>query len=61
MFESKFLKLPLKQMVKQMMHRLLICLVLPSKILCLISVTTTWEITHIVLLQNYSWLLVKGT
>jgi hypothetical protein len=46
----RFLKLPLKQIMKQMMHKLLICLVLPSKILCLISVTIIWEITQIIFL-----------
>jgi len=60
MFISKFLKLPLEQMVKQKMQKLLICLVLPFEILCLTSVTITWEITHIVLLKNCSKLFVKG-
>ncbi len=30
------------------------------KIFCLINVTTTWEITHITLLQNNNWLFVKS-
>jgi len=60
MFISKYLKLPLKQIVKQMMHKLLIYLVLPSKILCLTSVITIREITQIVHLLNCSWLFVKG-
>jgi hypothetical protein len=50
MLMSEFLKFPLEQMVKQMMQRLLICLVLPLEIPCLIGVTTTWEITQIVFL-----------
>jgi hypothetical protein len=41
--------------------KILICLVLPLNILCLIGVTTTWEITQVVFLQNYSYLFVKGT
>jgi hypothetical protein len=44
MFMSELLKLPLKQMVKHKMQKLLIYLVLPSEILCLISVTITWEL-----------------
>jgi hypothetical protein len=38
------------QILKQMMQKLLVILVLSSKILCLTSVTIIWEITHIVLL-----------
>jgi hypothetical protein len=50
----RVLKLPLEQMVKQKMQKLLICLVLPSEILCLTNVTIAWEITYIVLLKNCS-------
>jgi len=42
---SKFFKLPLEQMVKQKMQKLVIYLVLLSKILCPTGVTITWEIT----------------
>jgi len=45
MLMSKYLKLPLEQIVKQMMQKLLICSILPSEILCLTSVTIIWEIT----------------
>jgi hypothetical protein len=45
MFMSKKFKLPLKQMVKQKMQKMLICLVLLSEILCLTSVKIIWEIT----------------
>jgi hypothetical protein len=45
MFMLEFLKLPLEQMVKHKMHKLLIYLVLPSEIMCLTSVTITWETT----------------
>jgi hypothetical protein len=57
---SKYLKLPLEQIMKQMMQNLLIYSVLPSKILCMTSVTIIWEITQIVLLQNYNWLFIRG-
>ncbi len=50
MFMLEYLKLPLEQIVKQMMHKLLICSVLPLEILCLIGVIIIWEIIHIVLL-----------
>jgi hypothetical protein len=39
MLALECLKLLLELIVKQMMHKLLICLVLPSKILCLTGVT----------------------
>jgi hypothetical protein len=45
MLMSKCLKLSLEQIVNQMMQKLLICSVLPSEILCLVSVTIIWEIT----------------
>jgi len=51
---SEFLKLPLKQMVKHKMQKLLICFILPLEILCLSSVIITWEIAQNVFLQNYS-------
>jgi hypothetical protein len=41
----KIFKAAIKQMVKQRMQKLLICLVLPSKILCLITGTIIWEVT----------------
>ncbi len=60
MFMSKYLKLPLEQIVKQMIQKLLICSVLPLKILYFISIIIIWEITHIILLWNYNWLIVRG-
>jgi hypothetical protein len=57
---SKYLKLPLEQIVKQMIQKLLICSVLPLKILYFISIIIIWEITHIILLWNYNWLIVRG-
>jgi len=45
MLMLEFLRVLLEQMVKQKMHKLLIYLILPSKILYLISVTITWETT----------------
>jgi hypothetical protein len=37
-------KLLLKQIVKQMMQKILICSILHSNILCLTGVTIIWEI-----------------
>jgi hypothetical protein len=44
----RILKLPLETKDA----KIVICLVLPSEILCLTNVTITWEITHIVLLKK---------
>jgi hypothetical protein len=41
----EYFKLPLEQILKQMMQKLLICSILHLKILCLINVTIIWEIT----------------
>ncbi len=55
------LKLPLEQIVKQMMQNLLICSVLPLEILYLISIIIIWEIIHIIFFWNYNWFFVRGT
>jgi hypothetical protein len=45
----RVLSLPLKQMVKQKMQKLFICLVLHSKILCLTTVIITWDVATLAL------------
>jgi hypothetical protein len=57
----KYLKLPLEQIVKQMMQKLLMYSIFPLETLCLTSVTIIWEITQILFLQNCSWFFEKGT
>jgi hypothetical protein len=54
MLMLEFLKLPFEQMVNLKMQKLLICLVLPLKILCMIGVIVTWETTQTILLHNCS-------
>ncbi len=61
MFMLKYLKLPLEQIVKQMMQKLLMYSIFPLETLCLTSVTIIWEITQILFLQNCSWFFEKGT
>jgi hypothetical protein len=56
----RMLKVAIKAIMKQMMQNLLICSVLTLEVLCPTGVTIIWEITQIVLLQNYKWLFVKG-
>jgi len=48
MFMLEYLKLLLEQIMKQIMHKLLICSILTLKILCLTSVIIIWEITQII-------------